>query len=131
MQKTLVLLKPDIVRRNLIGQVLAIYEANGLTIEALERVTAKPEQVRQHYIEHVGKPYYEGLIATLADQPLVAVILAGEKAIERVRLINGATDPAQASPDSIRGRFSPSIKENSVHASDSIKSAERELSIWF
>ncbi len=131
MERTLVLLKPDLVTRHLIGQVLAIYERNGLVIENLQRVRASQQQVESHYAEHLGRPFYEGLILSLADQNIAAVILSGNHAIEKVRTLNGATDPKQALAGTIRGQYALSMRENSVHASDSIENAEREIQIWF
>lgn len=130
-EKTLVLLKPDLVTRNLIGTVLAIYEQHALKIEALQLLRPELAKVEAHYVEHVGRPYYERLVNGITGQPVVAVVLSGDEAISRVRTLNGATDPAKAEPQTIRGRFALSMAQNSVHASDSSENAVREIVIWF
>ena len=131
MEQTLVLLKPDVAERNLIGKILAIYEQNGLTIERLRMLVPSRQWAEAHYEEHLGRPYFEPLIGYLTRGKVVALVLAGERAIARVRELNGPTDPAKAPPDSVRGRFALSTRENSVHASDSPDSAEREIQLWF
>lgn len=130
-EKTLVLLKPDLVTRNLIGAVLAIYEQHELKIEALQLLCPERTLVEAHYVEHVGQPYYERLVNGITDQPIVALVLSGDETIARVRALNGATDPAKAEPHTIRGRFALSMAQNSVHASDSLENAAREIAIWF
>lgn len=131
MEKTLVLLKPDLCERHLIGAVLAIYEQQGLVIEQLRLVRPTTELAVEHYQEHVGRSYFEALINYLTRGDVVAVVLSGDNAIDRVRAINGPTDPASAAPDTIRGRYAISMRENSVHASDSTENAAREIKLWF
>lgn len=130
-ERTLVLVKPDGVARGLVGQIIARYEAKGLVIRALELRTASAELAKQHYQEHVGRPYYPGLEQFITSGPVVAMVLEGERAIEAVRLINGATDSAAAAPGTIRGDFSLFKNFNLVHASDSVETAEREVALWF
>ena len=130
-QRTLVLLKPDAVRRGLVGQVLSRFEAKGLTLVAMELRTITGEQADRHYAEHVEKDFYPPLRDFITSGPLVAVILEGDEAIEIVRALNGATDGRKAAPGTIRGDFSLSNRENLVHASDSPESAEREIALWF
>ncbi len=130
-QRTLVLLKPDAVRRGLVGAILARFEARGLTIVALEMRTVDGAQADRHYAEHVERDFYPPLRAFVTSGPLVALVLEGDSAVEVVRGINGATDGRKAAPGTIRGDFSLSNRENLVHGSDSPESAEREIGIWF
>ena len=130
-QRTLVLLKPDAVRRGLVGQVLARFEAKGLTIAEMELRTITAEQADRHYAEHVERDFYPPLREFVTSGPLVALVLEGDSAIEVVRGINGATDGRKAAPGTIRGDYSLSNRENLVHGSDSPESAEREIGIWF
>ncbi len=130
-ERTLVLVKPDGVRRGLIGRVLARYEDKGLTIEALVMRRIDAEMSDRHYFEHVARPFYPTLRAYVTSGPLVALVLAGAGAIEAVRTLHGATDGVAALPGSVRGDFSLSGTENIVHASDSPESAAREISLWF
>lgn len=130
-QRTLVLLKPDTVRRGLTGEVLGRYEAKGLALVRLELRTIDAATADQHYYEHVEKDFYPELRDFVTSGPLVAVVLEGEAAIEIVRTLNGATDGRKATPGSIRGDLSLSNRENVVHGSDSPESAEREIGLWF
>ncbi|MGC3954296.1 MAG: nucleoside-diphosphate kinase [Propionicimonas sp.] len=130
-QRTLVLIKPDAVRRGLAGTILARYEAKGLTIVALEQRQVDAAQADRHYAEHVEKPWYPPLREFITSGPLVALVLAGTAAIEVVRAMNGATNGAEAAPGTIRGDLSLSNRENLVHASDSEESAAREIALWF
>ena len=130
-QRTLVLLKPDAVRRGLVGEVLSRFEAKGLTIVAMEHRTISASIADAHYAEHVGKDFYPPLRDFVTSGPLVSVILQGDSAVEVVRGINGATDGRKAAPGTIRGDLSLSNRENLVHGSDSAESAKREIGIWF
>ena len=130
-QRTLVLLKPDTVRRGLVGQVLSRFEAKGLTIVAMEHRTIDGEQADAHYAEHVERDFYPPLREFATSGPLVALLLEGDEAIDVVRAINGATDGRKAAPGTIRGDLSLSNRENLVHASDSPESAARETALWF
>ena len=130
-QRTLVLLKPDAVRRGLVGNILSRFEAKGLTIVALEHHQIDVEQADAHYAEHVDRDFYPPLRAFVTSGPLVALVLEGEEAIEVVRAINGATDGRKAAPGTIRGDLSLSNRENLVHGSDSSESATREIALWF
>ena len=130
-QRTLVLLKPDAVRRGLVGTILDRYERRGLEIVALEMRTIDASKADEHYVEHVERDFYPPLRAFVTSGPLVALVLEGDEAIEVVRGINGATDGRKAAPGTIRGDFSLSNRENLVHGSDSPESAEREIGIWF
>ena len=130
-QRTLLLIKPDAVRRGLAGHVLERYEAKGLKIVALEMRTIDAALADQHYAEHVEKDFYPPLRDFVTSGPLVAVVLEGDEAVEVVRAINGATDGRKAAPGTVRGDFSLSNRENLVHGSDSPESAAREIGIWF
>jgi len=130
-QRTLVLIKPDAVRRGLVGNVLGRFESKGLTIVALEQRLIDGEQADRHYAEHVERDFYPPLRAFVTSGPLLALVLEGDEAIEVVRAINGATDGREAAPGTIRGDLSLSNRENLVHGSDSPESAEREIALWF
>ena len=130
-EHTLVLIKPDAVARGLVGTVLARYEAKGLAIRAMEMRTVDAALSDQHYAEHVERPFYPALRDFITSGPLVALVLAGDRAIEAVRALNGATDGVAAVPGSIRGDLCLSKSENIVHASDSAESAAREIALWF
>ncbi len=130
-QRTLVLLKPDTVRRGLVGQVLSRFEAKGLTIVAMEHRTIDGDLADQHYAEHVERDFYPPLREFATSGPLVALVLEGDEAIDVVRAINGATDGRKAAPGTIRGDLSLTNRENLVHASDSPESAAREIALWF
>ena len=130
-QRTLVLLKPDTVRRGLIGEVLGRFEAKGLRIVAMDLRTIDGELADQHYAEHVEKAFYPPLRDFVTSGPLVALVLEGDEAIEVIRALNGATDGRKAAPGTIRGDLSLSNSENLVHASDSPEAAKRELDLWF
>ena len=130
-QRTLVLLKPDAVRRGLVGEILSRYEAKGLSIVALEQRTITAAEADAHYAEHVERDFYPPLRTFVTSGPLVAVVLEGDEVIEVVRALNGATDGRKAAPGTIRGDLSLSNRENLVHGSDSPESAEREIALWF
>lgn len=131
MEKTLVLIKPDAVERNLVGKILALYEENNLKITRLEMLHANRSIAEEHYIEHFGRPYYEKLMSYITRSPLVALVLEGEDAIRRVRQINGKTNPLEAEKGTIRELYGIDTSYNTVHASDSPENAEREIKIWF
>jgi nucleoside-diphosphate kinase len=130
-QRTLVLLKPDAVRRGLVGDIVGRFEAKGLSLVALELRTIATEQADRHYAEHVDRDFYPPLRQFITSGPLVAVVLEGDEAVDVVRAINGATDGRKAAPGSIRGDLSLSNRENLVHGSDSVESANREIALWF
>jgi nucleoside-diphosphate kinase len=130
-QQTLVLIKPDAVRRGLVGEILGRYETKGLVLEALELRTIDGAFADRHYAEHVEKPWYPGLRTFITAGPLVALILSGDSAIDSVRAMNGATDGRLAAAGTVRGDLSNSNSANVVHASDSPESAAREIALWF
>ncbi|MEU3311760.1 nucleoside-diphosphate kinase [Streptomyces sp. NPDC006662] len=131
-QRTLVILKPDAVRRGLVGEIIGRIERKaGWTIPAMELRTLDQETLETHYGEHQGKPFYEPLMGFMASGPVVVLVVEGERVIEGVRQLAGPTDPIAAAPGSIRGDFGSITRENLIHASDSEESAERELKLFF
>lgn len=130
-EQTLVLIKPDAVERNLIGRILTEYERNGLEIVKMKMMTATAEIAEEHYAEHKEKPFFRDLVDYITSGPLIAFVLEGENAINRVRALNGATNPEDAADNTIRALYGISLSNNTVHASDSPKSAEKEIAIWF
>jgi nucleoside-diphosphate kinase len=130
-ERTLVLVKPDGVQRQLAGRIMARYEERGLKIVGLKLVKVDRELAERHYAAHKGKPFFEGLVAFITSGPLVALALEGPDSISLVRTMNGATRPAEAVPGTIRGDLAVEMSQNLVHASDSPESAATELAIWF
>jgi nucleoside-diphosphate kinase len=135
MQRTLVLVKPDGVRRGLSGEVLRRIEAKGYRMVAARLTTADKGLLAEHYVEHAGKPFVGPLIDFMASGPVLALVVEGHRVIDGVRSLAGATDPTTAAPGSIRGDLAADtgapVIENLVHASDAPASAEREIALWF
>jgi nucleoside-diphosphate kinase len=129
--RSLVLIKPDAVRRGLVGEILSRFERKGLVIEAMVKRTMDAELADEHYADHVDKPFYPPLKQFMTGGPLVALVVSGDEAIEVIRQMIGATDGRKAAAGTIRGDLSLSNRENLVHASDSPESAKRELQLWF
>ena len=125
------LIKPDAMRRQLAGEILARLERRGLTVRAAKLVTVSRELAERHYDEHKEKPFFGELVDFITSGPTLALALEGEGAISVVRKTMGATNPADAEPGSIRGDFALSMPDNLVHGSDAPKTAERELALWF
>jgi nucleoside-diphosphate kinase len=130
-ESTLLIVKPDAVRRGLIGEVLRRVEAKGLSISDMRMMTIEPALADEHYAEHREKPFFGELVGFITSGPVVVARLQGEGAIDVWRTLIGPTDPAKAPPGTIRGDFGTIITENLVHGSDSAASAERELSLFF
>lgn len=130
-ERSLVLVKPDAIRRGLLGEILTRFERKGLVVEALELRTMDAELADQHYADHVEKAFYPPLKDFMTSGPLAALVLSGDEVIEVVRTMIGATDGRKAAAGTIRGDLSLSNRENLVHASDSPQSAARELALWF
>jgi nucleoside-diphosphate kinase len=130
-ERTLVLVKPDALRRGLLGEILSRFERKGLTIDALVLRTMDAELADQHYAEHVDKAFYPPLKDFMTSGPLAALVLSGDEVIAVVRALVGVTDGRKAAAGTIRGDLSLSNRENLVHASDSPDSAKRELALWF
>lgn len=131
LERTLVLVKPDGVKRGLMGRILGRLEEKGLKIVAARLLPVPPELASRHYAEHEGKPFYPGLVQHITSGPVLALAVEGRSAISVVRLIVGATNPQTAQPGTIRGDWALAITPNLVHASDSPASAERELGLFF
>ena len=131
MEKSLVLIKPDGVEQNVIGKILSMYEDNVLKISSLKMLTVDKEFAMKHYSEHIGKPFFNELINYITRGPLCALVLEGDDAINKIRKINGATNPEKAEKGTIRALYGTNLTENCVHASDSKESAAREISLWF
>lgn len=130
-ERTLVLIKPDGVRRKLAGEILARFEARGLEIRALKLLKVSEELAGQHYAEHREKPFFGELVEFITSTPTIAMVLEGEGAIASVRNTMGATNPANSAPGTIRGDLALSMPDNLVHGSDSPESAAREIALWF
>jgi nucleoside-diphosphate kinase len=131
LERTLVLLKPDAVRRGLAGTIIGRYESKGLTPVAIELRQIDATMADAHYADHVEQSWYPPLRDYIVSGPLVAMVLEGPSVVEVVRLMNGATNSAVAAPGTIRGDFSLSNRENLVHASDSAESSAKEIGLWF
>ena len=130
-EKTYVMLKPGVLQRRLVGEVITRIEDKGLKLVGLRMLRITKELAEKHYAEHHGKPFYPGLIDYITSGPVVAMVVAGEAAIGRVRLLAGATKVEEAVPGTIRGDFAAVTSKNIIHASDSLESAEREIGLFF
>jgi nucleoside-diphosphate kinase len=131
-ERTLVLIKPDGVKRRLIGEIVGRIEGKGLTIAALELRNVSDELARKHYAEHDGKPFFDSLLEFITSGPVIAAIVEGPRAVAAFRQIAGGTDPVEkAAPGSIRGDLALVTQDNLVHGSDSPESAVREIELWF
>ena len=134
-ERSLVLVKPDGVRRGLTGDVIGRIEAKGYGLVTLELRTATPELLAEHYAEHEGKPFYAPLVEFMLSGPVAAIVIEGERCIEGFRSLAGATDPTVAAPGTIRGDLGRDwglkVQQNLVHGSDAPESAAREIGIWF
>lgn len=131
MEETLVLIKPDGVKRQICGEILTRYERKGLIIKAMKLLQTPKELAQEHYAEHKDKPFFGELVDFITSGPVLAFVLAGKNAVTFVRTINGATNPVDATPGSIRGDYALTMDSNVVHASDSVDSAAREIHLWF
>ena len=131
MEETLVLIKPDGVKRQICGEILTRYERKGLIIKAIKLLQTPKELAEEHYAEHKDKPFFGELVDFITSGPVLAFVLAGKNAVTSVRTINGATNPVDATPGSIRGDYALTMDSNVVHASDSVDSAAREIHLWF
>jgi nucleoside-diphosphate kinase len=131
LERTLVLVKPDAMRRALAGEILARLERRGLELRAARLLTVDRSLAEEHYAEHTEKPFFGELVEFITSGPTLALVVEGEGAIEVVRTTIGATNPADAAPGTIRGDLSLSMPDNLVHGSDSPESAEREIRLWF
>ena len=130
-ERTLVLVKPDGLRRGLAGEIVSRLERKTLAIVAARLLSLSPELAARHYAEHREKPFYPGLLTHITSGPVLALAIEGRSAISVVRLLTGATNPQQAAPGTIRGDLASAMTPNLIHASDSPASAERELALYF
>lgn len=130
-ERTLILVKPDGVRRGLVGEVISRIERKGLVIRELQMRTLDEQTAQEHYAEHTDKPFFGELVDFITGGPLVAMAVEGPDAVKAMRTLMGATNPIEAAPGSIRGDYATVITENIVHGSDSSASAERELKLFF
>ncbi len=131
MERTLVLLKPDAVQRALVGEIVSRLERKGLRFAAMKLMRVSEELAHRHYGEHEGKPFFEDLVSFITSGPVLAMIVEGENAVSLVRGLMGATNPADASPGTIRGDLGIAIGMNLIHGSDSLESATRETALFF
>ena len=131
MERTLVLVKPDVVGQRKIGEIIGRFEAQGLQVVGLKMVFLKRQEGARFYQVHKDKPFYQGLIEFIASGPIVAMILYGEEAISRVRELMGSTDPAEAREGTIRHQMGTTVQQNAVHGSDSVTSAAMEIPFFF
>jgi nucleoside-diphosphate kinase len=130
-ERTLVIVKPDGVQRGLVGPILSRLEARGLKLVGLKLVQVSQSLAEQHYAEHLGKPFYEGLLRYITSAPVIVACVEGTSAVQMVRNSVGATNPLNAAPGTIRGDFALDIGRNLIHASDAPETAQRELALWF
>jgi len=130
-ERTLVLIKPDAVRRRLIGEIIRRIELKGLDIIAIKLMRVDRDLAERHYAEHSEKPFFEGLVSFITSGPIVAMVVEGPKAISAVRALMGATNPLEAQPGTIRGDFGLDLTANLIHGSDSQESAAREIELFF
>ena len=131
MQKTLVIIKPDAVKRGLIGNVIARIEAKGLRIEKMEMMLMGKELAKRHYGEHEGKPFFRELVDFITSGEVIVMVVSGYEAVTAVRSLMGTTDPLKSAPGTIRGDFALEIGQNIVHGSSSVESADREIKLFF
>lgn len=130
-ERTFVAIKPDGVERGHIGEIISRYEKRGLKLVGLKMMNVEKERAENHYGEHNGKPFFNGLVSFITSGPIIAMVLEGKNAVSVVRTINGATNPKDAGPGTIRGDLALDIGRNVVHGSDSVDSAKREIDIFF
>ena len=131
MEKTLSLIKPDAVERNLIGKIITIFESNGLIIKKMKKIHIDLKFAQKFYEMHSSRPFFNDLCNYISSGPLVAMVLEGDNAIQKNRDLMGATNPSEAKEGTIRKMFAISIDKNSVHGSDSLESAKREIELFF
>jgi nucleoside-diphosphate kinase len=131
MERTFVAIKPDAVQRSLIGEIVARFEKKGFKISALKLIQLDEATAKKHYAEHEGKPFFQNLVDFITSGPIVAMVIEGNNSVTVVRKMLGVTNPAEASPGTIRGDYAQITEKNIIHGSDSIQSAEREIAIFF
>ncbi|OII75313.1 nucleoside-diphosphate kinase [Cryptosporidium ubiquitum] len=130
-ERTLVLLKPEVTHRALIGEVISQIERKGFKIVAMKFLVASAQQIEAHYSDHAGKPFFESLVARTTNQPIVAMVLEGLSAISEFRRLMGSTDPKKSDIGTLRAQFGMQTERNLIHASDSLENANLEIFLWF
>ena len=131
MEQTFLMIKPDGVRRQLVGEIIQRFEAKGFTLTALQMVTPTREQAEAHYDIHRGKPFFEGVVDFISSGPVVAMIWEGDDIVALARKLMGATKPSDSLPGTIRGDYANTTAQNLIHGSDSVENAQTEIGIWF
>jgi nucleoside-diphosphate kinase len=130
-EQTLILVKPDAIQRALSGEIIGRMERRGLKIVAMRMVHVSRETAEKHYAEHVGKPFFEGLVTYITSSPIIAIVFEGPQAVAAARATIGGTRPVEAEPGSIRGDYGLMVGRNLIHGSDSPESGQREIAIFF
>jgi nucleoside-diphosphate kinase len=131
LERTFLMVKPDGVSRGLVGEVISRVEVKGLKVAAMKMIKIDDELARKHYAEHDGKPFFSGLLSFITSGPVVAMVIEGKEAVRVLRTLIGKTDPKEAGPGTIRGDFGIDVGRNIAHGSDSLESADREISLFF
>ena len=131
MERSLVLIKPDAIQRGLAGTIISRLEKQGLKLVALKMLRLDKQLAQRHYAIHKDKPFFDGLVNYISSAPIIAAVFEGERAVEVIRKIMGATDPANAEAGTIRGDFGLDIERNVIHGSDSVKTAHEEIKLFF
>ena len=131
MERTFLMIKPDGVQRQLVGEVIRRFETKGFTLVGLKMMSVSRELAEKHYDVHKERPFFTGLVEFIISAPVVAMVWQGEGVVAAARKIIGATDPLNAEPGTIRGDFGVSIGRNLIHGSDAIETAQREITLWF
>jgi len=130
-EQTFLMIKPDGVRRQLVGEIIRRFEAKGFTLTALQMVTPTREQAEAHYEVHRGKAFFEGVVDFISSGPVVAMIWEGDDIVALARKLMGATKPSESLPGTIRGDYANTTEQNLIHGSDSVENAQVEIGIWF
>lgn len=130
MERTLAIIKPDAVKKKLVGKIISVYEENHIDIVYMYKVLPTREVLEKHYAAHAGKDFYHSLIDFMTSSEVIVLILEGKDVVSIVREINGATNPLKAKPGSIRYMYGETIQENAVHGSESVEVAQKEIEIW-
>lgn len=131
MEQTFIMVKPDGVRRRLVGEIIGRFENKGFTLKEMKYLTPSRELAESHYSVHRGKPFFESVISFIISGPVVAMVWEGENVVALGRKLMGATKPEDATPGTIRGDFANTIEQNLVHGSDSVENALIEIGVWF
>ncbi|MDY5060861.1 nucleoside-diphosphate kinase [Staphylococcus simulans] len=131
MERTFLMIKPDGVQRNIVGEIITRLEKKGLKLVGGKFMTVSKELAETHYGEHADKPFYEGLVSFITSAPVFAMVVEGENVVEVTRNMIGKTNPTEAAPGTIRGDLGLTVGRNVIHGSDSVESAKREISLWF